>query len=187
MSNSGADVWPDFGPNLVRASSNHPIALYADSRQVGVVAENVSSGPQAIHIAKREVSMTPTTARRVEGHRTGEPSGVESQSRARVNARTSPGPARRSTPEPETMVLRSFIVHTARAGSHRIAAVQQDRLAGSGAEPSIAFKKSINRPSCSQAQPVSPPEPHTPNVRLGLTSGVAGPTFECRYDLIFRI
>ena len=45
VSNSRADVGPDFSPNFVGATANHPIALNAHSRQVGIVAEECQFGP----------------------------------------------------------------------------------------------------------------------------------------------
>ena len=107
--------------------------------------------------------MTPTTARRVEGHPIGEPSGVASQSRARINARTSLEPARRSTPEPETIVSRSLIVHP---DEYFIG--PRDR-APVWARASHRFDVIKPSPIMSPSATVSPAEPHTPNIPLGLT------------------
>ena len=148
MSDSRADVGPDFSPNLVGATSDHPIALNADGRQIGVVAKECQRGPPG-H-PHRETGGQHHANHGPQGGRPSgrEPSGVASQSRARINARTSPEPAKRSAPEPETIVSCLLIVHPG-----RITSCRRDR--GVSGDPSLASIKSNHRPSCSQGQPAT--------------------------------
>src|SRR5579862_6756578 len=61
----------------------------------------ISSGPQKMKIGCRVVNAMRTIALSVGRHLSGGPSGVFSQSRARMRAAISPSPARKDAEEPE--------------------------------------------------------------------------------------
>ena len=78
MLDARPDIGSNFGPYLVRPAADHPVTLQPRP-SVGMrhCRGRVRSGPpQAIHIAKRDVSMTRTTARRLAGQWSGGPRDV---------------------------------------------------------------------------------------------------------------
>src|SRR4051794_1459770 len=74
--------------------SAHGYFLPSVSRRYASLQKNVSSGPQAIHIAKRLVSTTPTMLVRLRGHASGGPTGVWSHWTASRSWPTGPPAAR---------------------------------------------------------------------------------------------
>lgn len=70
--------------------SAHGYFVPSVSRRYASLQKKVSSGPQAIHIEKREVMSIRTTVCRLRGHALSGPSGVAAQSTARRSRPISP-------------------------------------------------------------------------------------------------